>query len=215
MQEKANRAKLSCFDWKKGNGAKLRAKVGVVVLHELALHGLEVLLGPALLAIFAVRLERGGNVVADGSELLARLHRHHLLPARALQVKEVVPRLMDRPAAHDNAVALVEKHSLALHRLRNARPLAIVQDEPVIHRVVGNVIVESQAVLVAHLQLHILEAAKRSSPLLVRVEHAHVLHRIRHMNALVNEKRRSVHLTLALKHVTFRVQQQQVRRSHF
>ena len=99
--------------------------------------------------------------------------RQDLHLTRALEVIEVVERLGDGRAAHDDAVVLVQQDALAPHELGEALALALVEDQSVELRVVRDLVVEAQAVLMTHVKLELLGAADGAGVGLVRVQHRH------------------------------------------
>ena len=104
-------------------------------------------------------------------------------------------------------MVLVQQHALASHHLHQTFALAVVQHQTVERGIVRDLIEESQAVLVAHMELEVLCAADCAGVWLVCVEHGNYSLLV---DCLVDEERRGVDLAFALEHRAGLVKQQQV-----
>ena len=147
---------------------------------------LEARLGPDL------RLPLAARGLVDQQELPARAGGEVLQGRAPIQIVEVVEGLSERAADDEDPVRRLQEHPLVPERA--GEPLALIHlRQPVVGAVVGDLVVEHQALLVDHLQPTPLPAAKRRDVLLVRVDDGVGPRPLVHVDCPVDAERGALH----------------------
>lgn len=193
----------------------LRAKLCIISCQQLSLARFEVKGGPFVLPILEVFLELVCNLIRNDVERPAGGHRQHGHLRSSFQVVEVIERFRNVGSNHNDTVVGMEKHVFVFHDAVESVGFVLVEHKPVEFRVVGDAVVEPEAVLMAHLQLHVFQAAEGRAPRHVCVQHTPTVLGVVQVDAAVDVERGVFHRSFAFEHVSFSVDQQQAARRDF